>query len=127
MSKILIVDDEPGVRVFLHRVVGRMGYEVLEAPDGEAALELFNEEKIALSLVDINMPKMDGLAFLEEIKKIDQHAIVIIMTGFPSADTIIKTIEDDGYTYVTKPLQVKQIEDLVERGLELAGKWQQEE
>jgi len=117
MAKILIVDDEKEIRTFLHRVIDRMGHESFEAPNGKAALETYHKEKIDLALVDINMPQMDGIEYLEKVIEEDPAAIVIIMTGAPSADTIIKTIEDDGYTYIAKPLSIELIEDLVSRGL----------
>ncbi len=118
MANILIVDDEPEIRKFLRRIITKMGHEVFEAGNGKEAIEIYNNNEIALSLVDINMPEMDGIEYLETVKKIKSEAIVIIMTGFPSADTILKTIEDDGYTYITKPFQVDQIQDLVERGMQ---------
>ena len=118
MANILIVDDEPEIRKFLRRIITKMGYEVFEAGNGTEAVEIFNNNEVSLSFVDINMPEMDGIEYLETIKEIKSEAIVIIMTGFPSADTILKTIEDDGYTYITKPFQVEQIQDLVERGMQ---------
>lgn len=117
MAKILIVDDEKEIRGFLHRVIERMGHQVVEAPDGLAALEISHKEQIDLAFVDITMPKMGGIEYLEKIIAEDPTAIVIVMTGYPSAETIIETIEDDGYTYIAKPFSVELIEDLVERGL----------
>ncbi|MCK5146767.1 response regulator [bacterium] len=121
MARILVVDDEAEIRKFLSRIMKHMGHDVLEAPDGQVALTIFQDEEIDLSFVDINMPGMNGITFLEEVKVLDPSAIVIIMTGYPSADTIMKTIEDDGYTYITKPFHVEQIKDLVLRGLGAKG------
>jgi len=117
VAKILIVDDEKDVRSFLRRAIEKIGHEVVETPDGSAALETYRDDAIDMCFVDVNMPVMDGIAFLEEVKKRDESAIVVIMTGFPSAETIIETVEDDGYTYIAKPLRLEQIKDLVERGL----------
>jgi DNA-binding NtrC family response regulator len=64
------------------------------------------------------MPEMDGVTFLRKVRDADPHAVVIMVTGFPSADTIAETIEKEAYTYVTKPLKVDQMRDLIERGLE---------
>ena len=105
-----------------------MGHTSVEANNGKEAWEKFQGQPIDLSIVDVRMPEMDGIGYLERVKQVDPHAVVIVMTGFPSAETIIETIEDDGYTYITKPLQVDQIEDLVHRGLarreeRLTGKW----
>lgn len=118
MAKILIADDEPSVRTFVSRVIENMGHDVTVVENGKTAFEIFQKEAFDLSFVDINMPEMSGIQFLEEAKVLDPKAMVIIMTGFPSAETIIETIEDDGYTYVAKPLRIDQIQDLVQRGLQ---------
>ena len=114
---LFIRDGSPDLEFMLKEELGVMK-ETLEAADGEEAISIFRKEPIALSFVDINMPKMDGIAYLEEVKKTDSDAVVIMMTGFPSAETIIETIEDDGYTYITKPFHIEQIQDLVIRGLD---------
>ena len=113
----MIVDDEESVRHFLKRVVQEMGHSAIEASNGIQALSMFKEGKIDLSFVDVYMPKMNGIGYLEKVKEIDPDAIVIMMTGHPSAESIVETIEDDGYTYVAKPMKVQQIQDLINRGL----------
>lgn len=118
MARILIADDTPSVRTFLSNLIERMGHTSVEARDGKEAFEKFKKESIDLSFVDLKMPEMDGIGYLERVKKIDPKAVVIMMTGYPSAESIIQTIEDDGYTYIAKPLKVRRIMDLVERGLE---------
>ena len=128
MATILIADDESSVRRIVCRIVEKLGHTSVEASNGKEAWEKFQGQPIDLSIVDVRMPEMDGIGYLERVKQTDPHAVVIVMTGFPSAETIIETIEDDGYTYITKPLQVDQIEDLVNRGLacreeRLKGKW----
>ena len=117
MANILIADDEISIRTLLHRIVESMEHTPVDASDGQEALEKFKQESIDLSIVDLNMPEMDGLEYLKAIKKTDPKAVVIIMTGYPSAETIIETIEDDGFTYIAKPIHVEQIKDLIERGL----------
>lgn len=118
MANILVADDEPSVRTFVCRVVENSGHTAIGACDGKEALEKFRSNKIDLSFVDVNMPEFGGISFLEQAKEVDPKAVVIIMTGFPSAETIIETIEDDGFTYIAKPLRIDQIQDLISRGLE---------
>lgn len=118
MARILIADDELQVRTLLAEVISSMGHTSVEAEDGEEALRRYRTETVDLCIVDIQMPKKDGIVFLHEIKKIDPEAVVIVMTGFPSAETIIETIEDDGYTYVAKPIHINRIMDLIQRGLD---------
>ncbi|HHS12633.1 MAG TPA: response regulator [bacterium] len=118
LADILIVDDEEVYRDFIAEVVKRMGHTPVLASDGNEALDTFKRLKISLSIVDIRMPGMNGLEFLSRIKKTDPAAVIIMMTGFPSADTIVKTIEADGYTYITKPVQIDYLMDIIQRGLD---------
>jgi two-component system response regulator AtoC len=117
LAKVLIADDESGIRRYLRKMISEMGHIAIDVPDGREALRIFREESVDLSIVDVNMPVMGGLAFLEEAKKQDPDAVIIIMTGYPSAETIVKTIEQDGYTYMAKPINPAHLRDLVEHGL----------
>jgi DNA-binding NtrC family response regulator len=116
----MIADDEELVRSFIKRIVEGLGHEAFLAANGKVALDIFKKQQIDLSFVDVRMPLMDGLTFLHEAKKIRPDAVVIIITGFPTAETITETVEEQGYTYITKPLSVQHIIDLIQRGL--AGK-----
>jgi DNA-binding NtrC family response regulator len=118
LATILIVDDEPSIRSFISRVVETLGHQPVTASTGVEGLKRFQETPVDLSFVDINMPEMNGIHFLEAAKKTDPKAVVIMMTGFPSAETIVETIEDDGYTYISKPIQLERLKDLVNKGLE---------
>lgn len=122
MSTVLIADDEATIRSFLTRVVEGMGYQTILAENGKDAFEKYARNNIDLSIVDVNMPEVDGIQYLEMVKEKDPNAVVIVMTGYPSAETIIETIEDDGYTYITKPLEVSRIKDLVIHALEFRTK-----
>ena len=117
MATILIADDTISIRKILIRVVKELGHTPIEAVDGKDALTKFRRNSIDLSIVDVKMPQMDGLNFLKKVKEKDPKSVVIIMTGYPSAEAIIETIEDDGYTYIVKPIRISQIQDLIERGL----------
>lgn len=94
----------------------------IEASNGKEALDIFKSGSIDLSIVDINMPEMDGLKFLHRAKKINPAAVVIIITGYPSAESVVETIEDDGYTYMTKPIDMVRLQDLINRGLVMRDK-----
>jgi len=117
LAKIMIVDDEETVRMFLKRVVEEMGHTAIEAENGVQGLDLLADNQIDLFFVDVYMPKMNGIGYLEKVKKMDPNAVIIMMTGHPSADTIVETIEDDGYTYISKPMKVEHVQDLITRGL----------
>lgn len=114
----MIADDVDMVRRFIRRIVEDLGHTPVEAENGEAAWQKFQRQPIDLFVVDVKMPEMDGVTFLHKVKEKDPHAVIIMVTGFPSADVITETIEEEAYTYVTKPLKVDQMRDLIERGLE---------
>lgn len=118
MANILIADDEAAIRKLLSEVVKKMGHTPIEAADGKEAFDKYTNESVDLSFIDIHMPEINGIDCLERVKEIDPNAVVIVMTGYPSAETIIDTISDEGYTYLAKPLDVSRVMDLVQRGLE---------
>lgn len=78
---ILVVDDEAGINEELSNIFSREGYQVLTAADGERALEEFKKREIDLVLLDIKMPKMDGVLVSHEMREIRPNVPVIIITG----------------------------------------------
>jgi DNA-binding NtrC family response regulator len=115
---ILIVDDEKTTCEVLKEMIETLGYNTLTAQDGVAAIELFRKENPDLVISDINMPKMDGMELLRQLKEINEDAKIIILTGFPSADTIIETIENEGFTYLVKPVKLSSLEAVILRAFE---------
>ena len=118
MANVLIADDEATIRRLLSSIIKKLGHTPIEAANGKEAFDKYKNESIDLSFIDIQMPEIDGIDCLERVKQIDPNAVVIIMTGYPSAETIIDMINDEGYTYLAKPLNVNKVMDLVQRGLE---------
>ncbi|HLL72338.1 MAG TPA: sigma-54 dependent transcriptional regulator [Pyrinomonadaceae bacterium] len=100
---ILIAEDEDLMRVILSRLLEEAGYRVAAAPSAEEALERFAAEDVAVTLTDIRMAGMDGLALLDRIKDIDGEALVIVMTAYSSVDSAIAALRKGAYDYVTKP------------------------
>lgn len=112
---ILIVDDNPEQCEILSELVSELGHTAYTAADGEMALQLFQERRIDLVITDIKMPRMDGMTLLEKIRQRDPKVRVIVVTGFPSSETILRTIENDGYTYLVKPVKLKSMASLIEK------------
>lgn len=100
---VLIVEDEEILRSILRRLLEDAGYSVATADSAEAALEIFTTNAIAVTLTDIRMAGMDGLALLDQIKAVDAEALVIIMTAFSSVDSAIAALRKGAYDYITKP------------------------
>jgi DNA-binding response OmpR family regulator len=81
MAKILIIDDEPGIRGLFATLLEQKGYAVLLAANGTKGLELFRREAPDVTVLDLKMPGMDGLAVLKELRTLDPVAPIVILTG----------------------------------------------
>ena len=81
MEKILIIDDEPSIRKMLKTLFEKNGYEVMEAQDGTQGIKLFQTHRPDLIITDLIMPGKEGLETIREIKKINQDAKIIAMSG----------------------------------------------
>ena len=100
---VLIVEDEELLRAVLTRLLEEAGYRVLTAGSAETALEIFTSEAVAVTLTDIRMAEMDGLELLDQLKAIDDEALVIVMTAYSSVDSAIAALRKGAYDYITKP------------------------
>jgi DNA-binding NtrC family response regulator len=100
---ILVAEDEDLMRAILTRLLEEAGYRVAAAANAEEALERFAAEDVAVTLTDIRMAGMDGLALLDHIKDIDEEAIVTVMTAYSSVDSAVAALRKGAYDYITKP------------------------
>jgi two-component system NtrC family response regulator len=100
---VLVVEDEELMRSILRQLLEDEGGNVFTADSAENALEIFSANEIDVTLTDIKMSGMDGLELLDQIKSIDDEAIVIIMTAYSSVDSAIAALRKGAYDYVTKP------------------------
>ena len=100
---ILVVEDEELMRSILRQLLEEENFRVLTADSAENALEIFSTNDVDATLTDIKMSGMDGLELLDQIKTIDEEAIVIIMTAYSSVDSAIAALRKGAYDYVTKP------------------------
>jgi two-component system response regulator PilR (NtrC family) len=116
--KLLIVEDDVGLRDTLGAFLSRVGFEVASAHDGHEALELLDREVPDLVLTDIHMPDLDGLALLAEVKARYPETIVIMMTAFSSIDSAVEAMRRGAEDYLSKPLQLADAQMSIERALE---------
>ncbi len=117
-KKILVVDDERSMREFLGIMLAKEGYSVTQCPDGETALRQVEEDILDLVIMDIRMPKMDGITVLERIKEIAPETIVIMITAFASTDTAVRAMKKGAYDYITKPFKIDEIKLIIHNALE---------
>jgi len=115
--RILLVDDEPGIRRVLSISLADSGYQVTTAENGEDALARFREQRPDIVLTDIKMPDMDGIELLQHIKAEAPDTEVILFTGHGDMDLAIKGLKHDATDFVTKPIN----DDILEIALNRAG------
>jgi two-component system response regulator PilR (NtrC family) len=117
-DKILVADDEQSMREFLEIMLKKEGYKVSLASNGEEVLKLVDNDLFDLVLLDIRMPKLDGISALKRIKGVAPETIVIMITAYASADTAIKAMKEGAYDYITKPFKVEEIKLIIKNALE---------
>ena len=117
-DKILVADDEQSMREFLDIMLKKEGYKVSLASNGEEVVKLIDNDLFDLVLLDIRMPKLDGISALKKIKAITPETIVIMITAYASADTAIKAMKEGAYDYITKPFKVEEIKLIIKNALE---------
>jgi DNA-binding NtrC family response regulator len=100
---ILIAEDEDLMRAIVTRLLEEAGYRVVAVSNAEEALERFASDDISVTLTDIRMTGMDGLALLDHIKSIDAEALVIVMTAYSSVESAVAALRKGAYDYITKP------------------------
>ena len=120
-GKILIVDDQLGIRILLNEVLQKEGYDTYQAANGVQALELANKDKLDLVLLDMKIPGMDGIEILKRLKEIDQEIKVIIMTAYGELDMIQEAKDLGALTHFAKPFDIHDIREAVKNYLESAS------
>lgn len=109
-NHILVVDDESDVRNLLRKFLTRRGYEVLTAGDGEAAIEAIRENRPDIVLLDIRLPKMDGLSVLQRLRDESDDVAIITMSGNADEDTARRSLELGAADFITKPFNLPYLE-----------------
>jgi two-component system nitrogen regulation response regulator NtrX len=108
MAKILVVDDERAIRSTLKEILEYEKYSVTDAADGMEALELVKNDQFDVILLDIKMPRMDGLEVLEELLKTNDTPVVMI-SGHGTIETAVEAIKKGAYDYIAKPLDLNRL------------------
>jgi len=121
MERILIVDDEPGVRHFLKKILDR-DYAVATAEDGEAALAAIEATPPAAIFLDWKLPGIAGVELLREIRERLPEVAVVVITAFGDTDTAIQVIEEGAFDYLTKPLDLDTVREVIGRGVHAASR-----
>ncbi len=120
MPRILIIEDEAAIRRVLVKILSEenQGYEVFEAEDGLAGMEIIKKEDFDLVLCDIKMPKMDGVEVLEAVKKIKPEIPMVMISGHGDLDTAVNTMRMGAFDYISKPPDLNRLLNTVRIALD---------
>lgn len=117
-NRVLLVDDEEGIRKILRLSLMESGYDVQVAASGEEALALFEKEHRSIVLTDIKMPGMDGLVLLQKIKQQSPDTEVIMITGHGDMELAVRSLQYDASDFITKPVRDEALEVALRRARE---------
>ncbi len=116
MTKIMVVDDAAFMRMMVKDALTKGGYsDICEAGDGEEAVQMYQDESPSLVLMDITMPKMDGLEALKAIKSQDSAANVVMCSAMGQESMVIDAIKSGAKDFIVKPFKPERIIDTVEK------------
>jgi len=115
MAKVLVIDDEQGIRALLDTLLRRKGYDVIVAESGEKGLECLRRERPDVLVLDLKMPGMDGLTVLRQVRSLDPIMPVIILTGAGTAETEQRVRALGVTEYVEKEFSLHLLGDALKR------------
>ena len=118
-ARILVVDDEELIRDLLKMVLMDEGYTVVTAADGEEAIQRLESSPFDLVITDLVMPKVNGVEVLRAAKRIDPNYPVMVITGYPSVETVTKLVRLGAGDYLTKPFNLDVVKVTVAKLLEM--------
>ena len=120
MKKILVIDDEVVVRISCKRTLSGKGYEVKTVSNGKEGIEILEKEPFKLVLLDLKMPDMDGIEVLQKIKASWPETNVIMITGYSTVDSAIKSLKLGAFNYIEKPFTPETLIEAVKEVFESA-------
>lgn len=115
---ILVADDEDNVSKLLALVLKEKGYRIILAKNGQEALAQFKQMSMALVLMDIRMPEMDGLTALRKLKEINKSVPIILMTAYAGVETAVDALKLGAFDYIIKPFDLEDVLSLVKKALD---------
>lgn len=121
-KKILVVDDDPELQDLVSFALKREGYDVQVAGDAYEGLSALENGRFDLALLDVMMPKMDGLMMLSRLRERDKELRVIVMTALTTPETAVSALRDQACDFLVKPFDINQLTSAINTAFELAPK-----
>lgn len=117
-AQLLIVDDEPASRYGIRKALTPFKFQVQEASDGKQAIEKVRQLNPDLMILDVNLPGMDGLSVLSEVKTQEQPPVTIVITAYGSEKVAVEAMKRGAYDYISKPYEIEELRLVVSRAME---------
>jgi DNA-binding NtrC family response regulator len=115
IKKILVVDDEENARIGLSKLLSQEGYDVDSVANGYEALEFLRRKKVNLVISDINMPEMNGLAFLRELNRSYPSTHVIMITAYGGVESYLEAMNLGAFEYIHKPVKLDELKSVMNK------------
>jgi DNA-binding response OmpR family regulator len=118
-KRVLVVDDDPELHELIGFALKQEGYDVLDAHDAYEGLEIIQKQPVDLALLDVMMPKLDGLEMLSRLREHNKSLRVIIMTALQTPETAVSALRDQACDFLAKPFDVQELLSVVRTAFEL--------
>ena len=115
LTSVLIVDDDTGVRNMLYSVLSNEGYQVEAAENGKKAIKACEESLFDIALIDVELPDVKGTELLSRLKKMQPKMVRIVITGHPSLESAMKSVNERADGYVLKPIEVTELLEKIKK------------
>lgn len=119
--KVLVVDDDKAIRDFMETFLQKDGFQVKTLSDPTQAPEEIKSDGYHLVILDLMMPKVDGIEVLKRIRKVDTDVAVVIFTGYPSLDSAVQSMKLDAVDYLRKPFNPEEFREVIDRVMRKKG------
>ena len=105
-AKILIVDDDPDICAYMQTMLEASDYDVTTLSDPTIVVDRIKDEEFHLLVIDLMMPRMDGIELISQIRKVDTDVAIVVFTGYPSVDTAVNALKLNVSDYIQKPFEI---------------------
>jgi DNA-binding NtrC family response regulator len=116
-ESILVVDDDAEVRKSLASILSNEGYSVETAENGKQATRIFEKSRFDVALIDIKLSDMEGTELLQRLKQKQPHMVRIVITGFPTLQNAMETVNEGADGYILKPFDVEKLLEMIRKHL----------
>jgi len=116
-ESILVVDDDAAVRKSLSSILSEEGYLVETVENGKQAIRVSEKSRFDIALIDIKLPDMEGTELLRRLKENQPHMVRIVITGFPTLENAMETVNEGADGYILKPFDVQKLLEMIRKHL----------